>query len=563
MSIQTQVASRQIYDGNGLTTAFATVFRFFEDTTLLVTLRTGSSPNFVYTMQQLNVDYTVSGGRTGPGDPEEGTVEFTVAPPFASKVIFERLEPFTQLNSYDRNGPVPGQIIGQQDDRLTFASQQISDLLTRVPVVPQDREVAAGAPALPASVDGKILVGLPDGAGWINGDVQSSGVIVTPVSVSNGGTGATTAPQARANLGLEIGVDVNEFMATVTAAEAEAGTSSTRKAWTPITVKSAIENLGATVADMRLAFLQIAELQGQLVNMKDGVADSYDVDTNIDAGASSDYLYFASGGYIENSVEALSTLDAKVGTNVQQINSTFRWCGVGFTPIGTWWPRRVKVDIDTISGLTANDALRVLIYESAVTPGLTSVIIPISGGGGIFEGDFITSPSITSANNYLVHCQTQQFWTGTLSTVTKPGQGINWSAVTDNSNTLINAVSDINMDVGEDLRIGLFLTTQMVLESITFTADFVPTRGRVLVQVQEDESITANTDLIAEISRDGGTTWTAAVLGSSHSLGAGTVMYEDNDVDLTAQPSGSAMRYRVRTPTNKRVKIHGTVLQWA
>ncbi len=103
--------------------------------------------------------------------------------------------------------------------------------------------------------------------------------------------------------------------------------------------------------------------------------------------------------------------------------------------------------------------------------------------------------------------------------------------------------------------------SNMVITSVTYTAASAPTTGRMVVQTIETDTITINTDLIAEVSRDGGTTYTAVALSLASDLGGVKVC--EGMADISAQPSGTAMKWRVRTANNKNVTVSGAVLQWS
>jgi len=113
------------------------------------------------------------------------------------------------------------------------------------------------------------------------------------------------------------------------------------------------------------------------------------------------------------------------------------------------------------------------------------------------------------------------------------------------------------------VQINTSTVQNMTLVSNAFTAGSAPDTGRIHVQVKEIDSITVNTDLTAEISRDGGTTWTTATLTQKETLADGTVAYEDSSVDISAQPSGTSMKWRVTTANTKELEVHGVVFQWA
>ena len=106
----------------------------------------------------------------------------------------------------------------------------------------------------------------------------------------------------------------------------------------------------------------------------------------------------------------------------------------------------------------------------------------------------------------------------------------------------------------------------LTLVSNAFVADTPPSIGRIHVQIGLDnvdrEAFTINEDITAEISRDGGTTFTEGTLVLKEILKDGTEAYEDNNVNISGQPSGNQMKYRIKTLNNKAIRIHGAVLQW-
>ena len=115
-------------------------------------------------------------------------------------------------------------------------------------------------------------------------------------------------------------------------------------------------------------------------------------------------------------------------------------------------------------------------------------------------------------------------------------------------------------------EVQLFVGTlqNMTLVSNSFTADSAPSNTVIGVQVVENDSITINTDLTAEVSRDNGTTFTACTLALKSTLGAsGTKYYESASTDISSQPSGTAMKYRIKTLNNKDIEVHGVALKWS
>ena len=102
----------------------------------------------------------------------------------------------------------------------------------------------------------------------------------------------------------------------------------------------------------------------------------------------------------------------------------------------------------------------------------------------------------------------------------------------------------------------------MTLVSEAFTAQSAPSSAIIGVQTVETDSITINTDLTAEVSRNGGSNFTQCTLSLQSSLGAtSTKYYESASTDISSQPSGTSIKYRIKTLNNKNVAVHGVALK--
>ncbi|QIG67362.1 concanavalin A-like lectin/glucanase protein [Rhizobium phage RHph_TM3_3_9] len=104
-----------------------------------------------------------------------------------------------------------------------------------------------------------------------------------------------------------------------------------------------------------------------------------------------------------------------------------------------------------------------------------------------------------------------------------------------------------------------YLVDNMTLISTVYPAASVPTSARIALQLADSVTLVPNTDFSAEVSRDGGTTWTVVTLALTMNFN-GLKVYEGT-VSLTGQPSGSNMQWRVKSLTNKIVIASGVVLQ--
>ena len=105
-------------------------------------------------------------------------------------------------------------------------------------------------------------------------------------------------------------------------------------------------------------------------------------------------------------------------------------------------------------------------------------------------------------------------------------------------------------------------TASSTIVSNAFAAGSVPTTSRIVVFEERVSSLTLNTDLIASISRDGGSNYTTATLSDSgYVTGSSGQRILTGTATISGQPSGQSMRWKLAL-ANNAVKIHGVALQW-
>lgn len=106
----------------------------------------------------------------------------------------------------------------------------------------------------------------------------------------------------------------------------------------------------------------------------------------------------------------------------------------------------------------------------------------------------------------------------------------------------------------------------MTLVSNLTTAEATPTTGDIVMTYTNGAgTATINTDLKAYISRDNGTTYTQATLSSEGTTGGHTILTAHN-VDISGQPSGTSMRYKIETlnqSASKETRIQAVSLGWS
>lgn len=110
-------------------------------------------------------------------------------------------------------------------------------------------------------------------------------------------------------------------------------------------------------------------------------------------------------------------------------------------------------------------------------------------------------------------------------------------------------------------------STDTLLQSVAFTAAAQPDLAYLVIRHNEVAAVTMNTDLIASVSRDNGVTWSVVTLvdhgtiTTGASVGVHKVFY--GLVDISGQPAGTSMKYKIETANLKEQRIHSVGLQWS
>ena len=102
----------------------------------------------------------------------------------------------------------------------------------------------------------------------------------------------------------------------------------------------------------------------------------------------------------------------------------------------------------------------------------------------------------------------------------------------------------------------------MTLQSIVYPTPDVPTYTRLVLFVEDIDVLTLNTDLIAFMSRDGGTTWSQTVLVDENYYETNKKIVSCVPLDISSQPSGTNMVWKIQTANLKRAKLLGVGFSW-
>ena len=104
--------------------------------------------------------------------------------------------------------------------------------------------------------------------------------------------------------------------------------------------------------------------------------------------------------------------------------------------------------------------------------------------------------------------------------------------------------------------------SNMTLISNSITAAEEPNDMRIVLFEEDVDSITLNTDIIASVSRDGGTTWTVVTLENEGSYDSSKRILA-GVADVSLQPTGTSVVYKIVTANGKDLKLYGASLNWA
>ncbi len=203
MTVSTTI-TRVAYMGDGSTTSFPITFPFFEAGDIQVLERVVATGQ--ETAKLPGTHYTVAGGGGSTGtvtasSPPGGTVEW----------IIRRQTPRTQLIDYTSNDSFPAESHEKGLDRTAMRDQEMTEELARALQLP-----ATDSPSLtttlPSSVDraNRYLKFDASGNPVVAQDV-TIGVLSLPVSIGDGGTGASNAAAARGALAAAGIADNNQF----------------------------------------------------------------------------------------------------------------------------------------------------------------------------------------------------------------------------------------------------------------------------------------------------------------------------------------------------------------
>ena len=393
--------------------------------------------------------------------------------------------------------------------------------------------------------------------------------LVPPVPIGDGGTGATTADNALTNLGgTSVGKDLFKTAdAAAARSTLDLGDSATKDVGTAAgTVADGTHThsgLTDTVARANIvlnAFRVVVNGGLSVQNMVDGVVDEFEDETGVDGAASSNETYDVAGDYYHNEG---STTQVPQGTGTAIGNATAPSHG----------------GLAAAFDGTTSQATAACAYTDQTDPGYVGKDWGNGNDRTIGRYRFWGSSDqgmVASADPTVTH--TLQ---GSTDNFSASVVDLHSDSVTDAAGLAVDVSSGITTTTAYRYhRVKITATAggtsriyfaevefyqrnappDMTLQSAATTAEAQPDEAFIVVWQEDVDAVTLNTDLKAYASRDGGTTWAQATLAEEANLATGRVL--TGSADISGQPAGTSMKWRVTTHNATALRLHGVGLEW-
>lgn len=507
------IAPRIQYAGDGGQTAFAYPFPVFTAADMRVYIDTALQAT----------GYSVG----GTGSDNGGVVTFDEAPGEGELVTLVREVTIQRTTDFQESGEFRAKVINDELDKQVAMIQQVSDRVQRSLRLAETD--SADTLLLPdkATRAGQFLGFDGDGNPMaVAGD--SGGVIVSSFMATI--LDEADAAAARAALGLVIGTDV---LAPDGDGSGLSGLSSADQVARDNTILNAFE---------------IARIDGlSTFAMFNTVVDAFADETGVDLGESVDQTYDASGTFYHNAgpygADLTSgksfTASSDDGTNVAAYafddNAAQSWQS-NFTTSG--W-----LQIDFGSG----DAKAIVKYtlenNTASVPAnfMPTAWVLQASDTGAFSGEEMALDSQTSVSWSDNETKEYTFANATAYRYYRLVSSANGGG----AKTAITEMQMMESGAAAD----------MTLVSEAITAASAPAAARALLDHEYVDAVTLNSDCTMELSRDGGTSWTAGTLVPMVVTGSGRQVLAA-DFDLSSQPSGMSLKWRFKTLNAKEQRLH-------
>jgi len=295
-----------------------------------------------------------------------------------------------------------------------------------------------------------------------------------------------------------------------------------------------------------------------ILDMIDGIADEYEDQTGV---ASSGLAYAASGDYYSSEASATQAPASFEETDVPSSTSSqtyfVKLSDLGLSGSVSVSEIKYFIGSGNSSNLTVN-------FLTAVPNGsnwdLTHVgSTSVTGNDGDRVTFTLSTPATLNASTDMVGISS----VGSSNWHRWASGGINlyYTSTVYTSNTTNQGLTAFSNTPSVHVGLASNATSGDIVSTST-TADSEPSYLRAVLLHQPLETVTLNTDFILNVSRDGGTTYTQATLTKDADFDSNVEVLTTGDIDVSSQPSGTSIKYKITFANDKQQRVHGTWLQW-
>ena len=534
---------RNDHAGDGTTVAFAVSFRFLDNSHLRVVLTDAVG------VETAGVISSV----TGVGNANGGVVTLAAAPAAGMTVTILGDTPLTQETDFETGGAMPEEVVERALDKITMQQQEQAEKLNRAVSLPEG--YGGNELQFPIPQTGKGIKF--DGNGKLvttDNDVDSAAVAATNAAsqAAQSASEAQSAAQiAQQNAGVVADATPTQAGKVFTASASDVQNGASGKVVDAAQLYAATAGLAARMS--RGLFQQASQQNLDRQSFAAGVLDVFTDTSDIDLGASVNERYNASGDYLDAAQgEVVISSGSPIGNmtgggglaaafdgNNSQAKAASASAVGATTYIGKDWGSGQSKVVKKVQIWGASDSG----FEDGATGQIT---LRLQGSDDNFSsvvnlGSVTFSNALNNTMREIVPSSTTAYRYHRI-------------AVESTSGGATNFVAELQFYEEQSGGSGS-------IQSNAFAAGSAPARVDVYLWHEAIDGVILNTDLVLSISRDSGNTWTTATLVKDSDMATGQLL-RASGVDVSGQPSGTQIKYKVEFNNNKAQRLHGVSLQW-
>lgn len=500
------VSNVTTYTGNNSTDTFSTVFVFYDETDLVVTLDG--------TVKVLNTDYTVTGGAGA-----SGSVVFGTAPGTDVAIVIERLVAYNQQTDFENFDGNPADVTEKQFDLIVMQTQQLRDATVRALTVPVGTAGFDGE--LATITANKALIVNSDATGFTlstddyedqatdaaaSAAAASASASSASSSASNASTSASNASTSASNASTsETNAATSEANAATSETNAESAASSVAVNWA---FDSSTTMADPGTGDLRLNHATVASATAIAVSALTAETGNPDI---------SDYIATWDDGGATTNRGAL--IIRKRGTPATF--AVFTITG-SVTDNSTWLQFSVTYVTGNGTFSNTNDLYVTFLRTGATGGGLAAVeddTSPLLGGNLVVNGFDITSPDGTDLIDIVNGTITVQ--TNSSSRIDITDSGVRLGAANARVTTILDEdamgsdsatalATQQSIKAYVDSNVGVWKVIQSqtasASSSIDFTTGINGTYGKYVIEIT-NVVLSTTTTLQCLVSTNGGSSY--------------------------------------------------------